>query len=125
MKNFEKYKTVDERANAYEDFCFNHDCEDCPLNGTKPDCGQSRGQFAWLELDADAEEPLPCPCCGNKMLHKHDVINDAKVWLSCGECGYRSPWEMNIDVAVRRHNEIARIMSRAALAEAAGEVSNG
>lgn len=113
MKNFQKYNGED-RAKAFYDWCGKRKCCDCPLGMMISDgyVGIAECAYRWLDMVAEHEEPLPCPCCGNKMLHKHDVINDAKVWLSCEECGYRSPWEMNIDVAVRRHNEIARIMAR-------------
>lgn len=109
MKNFEKFKTVDDRANGYEDFCSNHECEYCPLNNTKPDCGQSRGQFAWLDLEADQEQPLPCPCCGNIKMEKNGYISpDQRFDISCPSCGYRSPWEMNLDAAIARHNKLCR-----------------
>lgn len=115
MKNFEKYKNED-MARAFYDWCGRRllRCGGCPLGKEVSEdfTGRVDCAFRWLFMEAEPEEPLPCPCCGSKMLHKHDVFNDAKVWLSCEECGYRSPWEMNIDVAVRRHNEIARTMAR-------------
>lgn len=60
MTNKEKYKTPEERAEAFRRFCKSmKDCNICPI-GMEPD----RCTFAWLSLEAEEEKPLPCPFCG-------------------------------------------------------------
>ena len=60
MTNEEKYKTPEERNEAFHRFCANvNDCSICPLGKTPG----LRCPFAWLALEAE-EKPLPCPFCG-------------------------------------------------------------
>lgn len=98
--NLERYKTVEGRAKAFREFCESHaECAGCCLRESGFDC-----KFAWLELEAEEEKPLPCPICGSPCL-----VYDNVVECSSGECAYTcwrkgySP-EMNIDV----HNRVAR-----------------
>ena len=54
MTNFEKYKykTSEERDDAFHDFCYSHEeCESCPLG--RLDFADSSGScfLDWLELD--------------------------------------------------------------------------
>ena len=63
MKNFEKYKTALERTSALREFCGKNTCNKCALgnlNRNVIDC-----QFAWLDLEAEEEKPMPCPFCGD------------------------------------------------------------
>ena len=110
MKNIEKYKYGD-RARAFYDWCAKNGCRRCPLS-MQDHVSRVECALRWLYMESEEEQPLPCPCCGNNMLYKHDIYGDAKTWISCKKCGYRSPWEFNLDAAVSRHNEIARIMAR-------------
>lgn len=56
MKNFEKYKTAQERENAFEEFCYEHSCSYCPIGKVvKIACSGSCGIY-WLELEANDEE---------------------------------------------------------------------
>lgn len=49
MTNSEKYKTVDERANAFSEFCDSQkDCGECPIFGM---ASFNRCPFKWLELE--------------------------------------------------------------------------
>lgn len=109
MTNFEKFKTAEERANAFEIFCSAHICEECPLNETKPDCGHSRGQFAWLDLEAEEEKSLPCPfCCSDTVITYEKVGNVDSYCIECTECKYRSVEKFQKDVAISVHNRVAR-----------------
>lgn len=53
MKNFEKYKTPEERTKAFDCFCKQRvekecsPCGECELLNPSFDC-----KFAWLDLDA-------------------------------------------------------------------------
>jgi len=61
MTNGEKYKTAQERANAFRKFCESHDrvCAGCPL-----DCNTRRSRdesmFAWLDLEKENSELREC-----------------------------------------------------------------
>lgn len=87
MTNAEKYKTAEERMKAYASFCKNHrNCENYPAHteSVYPLCA-----FRWLELDAEKEEPLPCPCCGGKAyVYTYPLYNVQTV--KCGKCGASS-----------------------------------
>lgn len=63
MTNEEKYKTPEERAEAFSKFCISKKCDDCACakQGKK---GISLCEFKWLTLEAEEEKPLPCPFCG-------------------------------------------------------------
>lgn len=103
MKNFEKFKTAEERVEAY-------------VSSTILQSGSRNllTDFAnWLDSEAYEEKPLPCPGCGNTDMHVHDEIQDPKVYIVCPNCGYSSPGEMKLESSVRRHNEIARAVMAA------------
>ena len=54
MKNFEKYKTIEERAKAFNAFCKEKDnCTLCKLSGG---INANACRFAWLDLEYE-EEP--------------------------------------------------------------------
>lgn len=110
MTNGEKFKTAEERAKEFEAFCSGHICEVCPLRAIKPDCGASRGQFAWLELEADGAEPLPCPFCGYRCFAVESISK--KKWLVFCEqnesCGYSSGAYATKGYAIAAHNRVAR-----------------
>lgn len=63
MTNEQKYKTPEERAEAYTEFCVSKKCDECECakHGHK---GISLCEFRWLTLEAEEEKPLPCPFCG-------------------------------------------------------------
>ena len=60
MLNQDKYKTPDERTDAFNEWCSNRDCESCELKPRK-NC-----RFYWLALEAEEEKPEPCPFCGGE-----------------------------------------------------------
>lgn len=64
MTNEEKYKTPEERARAFIEFCHLHirgDCRECPVGKGKP---AEYCTFTWLALEAEKEKPHACPFCG-------------------------------------------------------------
>ena len=100
MKNRDRYKTPDSRVNAYL-------AENVLHSGPR----ELLYSFAeWLEQEERHEQPLPCPCCGGKKYSKTDGIANPRKCIICDQCGYRSPFEFDLDVAVRRHNEICRVI---------------
>lgn len=106
LTNFEKFKTAEDREKAFQKFCHNRACEECDLfveNESSIKCA-----MRWLEREADQEAPLPCPCCGNVDMAKFDSVRNPETFIYCPSCGYHAPWEMNIDVAIARHNELCR-----------------
>lgn len=65
MTNEEKYKTPEERHEAFGRFCREYHncgkgCNNCPASSKRGGC-----RFAWLALEAE-EELLPCPFCGGE-----------------------------------------------------------
>ena len=54
MTNEQKYKTPDERNNAFNEWCFNSDCESCKLKAHNFDGGDGC-RFYWLALEAEEE----------------------------------------------------------------------
>lgn len=110
MTNAEKYKTAEARAKGFETFCSGHICEVCPLKAIKPDCGESRGQFAWLELETEWTEPLPCPYCGMKAVVKSyiTVRHVENHVVECSNCQYRSGEKYQRDAVIADHNRVAR-----------------
>lgn len=112
--NLERYKTAEGRAKAFEKFCNIHDkcgCTECPLSNIKPDCGDSRGQFHWLDLEAEEEKILPCPCCGGECV----VISHSEGHcVRCQEryCYIGKNFESK-DEAIANHNRIARAVMEA------------
>jgi len=105
MTNGEKYKTVQERAIAFNRFCAfdnNGMCEkDCVLDKENFTCGGCA--FHWLELEAKEEKPLPCPFCGNEM-----DISASYCAIVCPQCGYRSPINSDVKTAIAAHNKVAK-----------------
>ena len=83
MKNFEKYKTPEERGIAFNKFCSSHRlCSDCACLENSDTC-----KFKWLELEYE-EKPLPCPFCGDAHIEIYDEYS--KVYRSyrfmCKNC---------------------------------------
>ena len=88
MTNEEKYKTPEERQEAFETFCESqrHDnmpCSKCcELRNYK---GKASCEYLWLALEAEEEYLLPCPFCGYPNPY---LYNNGERWLvDCGPCG--------------------------------------
>ena len=58
MLNQDKYKTPDERNYAFNEWCFNRDCESCELKSHHFDGGDGC-KFYWLALEATATATAP------------------------------------------------------------------
>jgi len=115
MTNGEKYKTVKERTEAFDAFCDSHSskCEGCPLEKA---CDDDSYAFAWLELEAEDEKPLPCPFCGGGV-----VIQSGRLECTRPCCGYGirvGSNYRNADEAIAAHNRVARAVADAKEKEA-------
>lgn len=114
MKNFDRFKTADERDSAFRKFCGKRECESCDLDvSDKFWC-----TFAWLELEAEEDEILPCPFCGGEVvvgyttnIHKEDF---RQVWCKDIErCGYYCEKRKSADEAIAAHNRVAKAVMAA------------
>ena len=107
MKNFEKYKTALERSKALHAFCGKNTCDKCALgnlNRNVIDC-----QFAWLDLEAEKDEPMGCPFCGSST---EVVIDECGCYsISCIHCEYGSPAYNEEKYAIVNHNRICRAVA--------------
>ncbi len=119
MKNFEKYKTVRERAWMFDRFCEKRldkvaACAKCELQMTHYDARTgSVCPIAWLELEAEEEKPLPCPFCGGKALVNCGRLLESEginYWVDCvnPDCMYRSANHTNSEEAIAAHNRLAK-----------------
>lgn len=104
MKNFEKYKTAEERVKEFDRFCNQHNgCSACPVGADW--CSRCECAMVWLDREANEEEKLlPCPICGSPC-HVHDNA----VECTSGECAYEC-WQRGFraDQNVAVHNRVAR-----------------
>ena len=107
MTNEQKYKTADERNNAFSEWCFNRDCKSCELKSHNGFDGGAWCRFYWLALEAEEEKLEPCFFCGNKYLA---ITKDGNnLWsVSCTACLYESRHHADRDTAVSAHNRVAR-----------------
>ena len=106
MTNEQKYKTAEERINA-----FRKKCGSCRV----PICGSIKVINClnnWLALEAEEEKPEPCFFCGNKYLA---ITKDGNnLWsVSCTACLYESSHHENRDTAIAAHNRVARAVMAA------------
>ena len=93
MTNEQKFTNAEERNAAYRAYITDF---------TKPNIGQ----FEWLALEAEEEEPKSCPFCGGTT----EVITDEQGYcgVSCIHCDYTSErYEQSI-YAIAAHNRICR-----------------
>lgn len=84
MTNEQKFKTPEERNEAFHRFCANvNDCSICPLGKTPG----LRCPFAWLALEAK-EELLPCPFCGGdaEVVVTNPISISKCAYVRCKEC---------------------------------------
>ena len=116
MLNQDKYKTADERNDAFNEWCFNRDCESCELKAHNFDGGDGC-RFYWLALEAEEEKPEPCPFCDGET---HINLGHLKAgvvhyWVDCilPECMYRSAHYTDKDAAIAAHNRVARAVMAA------------
>lgn len=107
MTNEQKYKTPEERAEAFSKFCcISRKCDDCACakQGKK---GISLCEFKWLTLEAEEEKPLPCPFCGSKDIKVIQATVSGYV-ATCNDCWAASRAETTKADAVAAWNRRAK-----------------
>ena len=108
MLNQDKYKTPDERNYAFNEWCFNRDCESCGLKSHHFDCGAGC-QFYWLAIEAEDEKPEPCYECGGKMVGEKGMWEGHYVcYLRCANCGHSTGSHKDFQSATIMHNRVCR-----------------
>lgn len=107
MTNAEKYKTTEERFKALNKWCdsgVKQGSSKCLSNGC------IKCTLKWLELEAEEEEPLPCPFCGFRCFAAKSICG--KTWrVFCEQnisCAYSSGAYATKDDAIAAHNRVAR-----------------
>lgn len=83
MTNEEKYKTSEERINAFDAFCGQYStCRDCHIQGDRVvEC-----VLNWLALEAEEDKPMPCKCCGGEAVVVQPWTADGAS-VMCKKCG--------------------------------------
>lgn len=119
MTNEQKYKTAEERNNAFSKWCFNRTCTSCKLKSHNFDGGYCC-KFYWLDLEAEEEKPKPCPFCEGKCSAETVKTADLETGEVCSEisvlcygkdgvgCGYQSKFFTEEAEAISAHNRVAR-----------------
>ena len=86
MTNEQKFKTPEERIDAFKRYCAQRVCDDCQAYKIHhcPD-GRMGCIVRWLSLEAE-EELLPCPFCGGDavVVVTHPISQGA--YVRCKEC---------------------------------------
>lgn len=98
MKNYEKYKTAEERVKA-----FNKKCGPCEVANC--DRIKAIGCFnKWLDLEAEDDVKIePCPFCGGEC----KVIGAVNHRVSCDKCNYESIMDSDKHKVIAAHNRVA------------------
>lgn len=112
MTNEQKYKTAEERFNAFHKKCGSCGVTICDRIKVI-NCLNN-----WLALKAE-EKPEPCPFCGKEVIvgfseniHKEKY---RQVWCSDGErCGYECVMKKTEEEAIAAHNRVCRAVETAA-----------
>lgn len=104
MTNEEKYKTLEERNRAFNKYCEEHDCRNCPLDGdVREECS-----FGWLALEVGDEKPESCPFCGAKVVKESGALK-----CTAPLCGYSLLLGVDPDNTVAAHNRVCRAVKAA------------
>ena len=107
MKNFERYKTAEERHEAFSEFCDSYQfCTECPLDGHDRD---NCNRFKWLDLEADEVKPLPCPFCNNEYVEVGKGVTGTRK-VEC-VCGYSSQAKESESEAIAAHNRVCKAVA--------------
>ena len=127
MKNFEKYKTAEDRVYAFREFCnpIVRSCQTaCKMSNADKFGGVDPMKcFSnWLELEAEDEKPLPCPFCGGETHTNsgHILADVVHHWVDCisPECMYRSAHCTDRAKSIAAHNRLCRAVMAAKESEA-------
>lgn len=105
--NGEKFKTPEERANAFKNFCSCQPagCNECELNRYKSiECN-----FAWLNLEYKEVELKPCPFCGRMpvVANNIDSMRSLSFYVKCA-CGARFASALSESAAAEMWNRRAK-----------------
>lgn len=86
MTNEQKYKTPEERIDAFKRYCAKRDCDDCQAYKIHhyPD-GRMDCIVRWLALEAE-EELLSCPLCGGEAVAVQPWLTGGASVI-CEKCG--------------------------------------
>lgn len=107
MTNEQKYKTAEERFNAFYKKC-------CSCGVTI--CGHIKVINClnnWLAIEAKEEKPEPCPFCNGKT----EIVScNGGIQVRCTHCGYTSEGyrEGKENEAIAAHNRVCRAVETAA-----------
>jgi len=106
-KNSEVYKTAQEQAEAFNRFCINTtmSCDGCVLSEIH-DENINQCRFAFLNLEAEEEKPLPCPFCKHPQVRVYADENKKRVY--CPECGFSMPWRGLDEDVYDEYNRVAK-----------------
>ena len=112
ITNEMRYKTAEERANAFHEWCGDRRCDSCVFSEMCGGCDERTVGIDvmahWLALEADEEKPENCPFCG---VHSRICNTNGEMFFvecSNGKCGYRSANETTKESAIAAHNRVAR-----------------
>ena len=85
MTNEEKFKTPEERKEAFLEFCIQKKCDkcECSKHGKKD---ISLCEFMWLTLEAEEEKPLACSLCGGEAVAVQPWLTSGASVI-CKKCG--------------------------------------
>ena len=83
MTNEEKYKTPNERIEAFLEFCTKKKCDKCECSKQEKK-GISLCEFVWLTLEAEEEKLLRCPFCGGEA--DTTLLGGHEFSVRCYEC---------------------------------------
>lgn len=108
MKNFDKFKTLKERHDAFFKYCDGRACMECPVKKLIKNDAIDCCMAFWLNLEA-VEDPLPCPFCGGEVKFEQMLGGDS-VRCKCGYCAIFSESESE---AIAAHNLVAKAVMAA------------
>lgn len=112
MTNAEKFKAAEVRAKEFGKWCEKNKIFDSHGNTA---CAWRCVfcTFAWLDREAEDDEPLPCPFCGNNSVL---IVNDKSSpmpWSVKCSCGYSSERTPDKELTIAAHNRVARAVMEA------------
>ena len=114
MTNEEKFKTPEERIDAFKRYCAPRVCDDCQAYKIHhcPD-GRMGCIVRWLSLEVEEKKPLACPFCGSvdiKVMSpvRPDYVVSSCYVVSCCNCGAVSRAEATKTDAIAAWNRRAK-----------------
>lgn len=101
MTNGEKYKTLQERQDAFKEFCQRRVCSSCPATRKSKNC-----ILGWLELECKGKVELSkCPFCGGEAkIIDFSSSYITHVWIECPKCLSRTVAFCNKEEAITAWN---------------------